>query len=489
MMWIGILRRPAGFAVAVAVAVGVWLAGASAAHAGGEPLAANGEPLQRWLPAAGLSPEQVGAIALPLDGGPALLAHEAARPLNPASAIKLITTYAGLALLGPDFRWRTEARLRGALQDGVLRGDLVLRGGGDPKLVIEDLTEFVARMRAAGLERIDGDLVIDDAIFDTGARSVDDFDGDPSQPYNVRPFGALMNFKAARVVVRPDGRRAALAFDPALADVAIENRVRLVRGPCRHDAGGLQVRDAGSRGRTPVVRVAGRYSRACGEQGLFAAMLDHRQFVHALFKAAWQAAGGRWDGHTRIERGASRGEPWLVWVSPRTLAAVVQDINKFSNNVMTRQLMLQLAAEGGMQPATAADARRVMWGWLAAHGLQFPDLVLDNGSGLSRDARTSASHLARLLRHAAAGPHADLLRESLPAVGVDGTMKGRLLGEPIVGRAWIKSGSLDGVRSIAGYVTATSGRRYAVALIVNAPGAAASRALQDDFLRWVHANG
>ena len=64
-----------------------------------------------------------------------------------------------------------------------------------------------------------------------------------------------------------------------------------------------------------------------------------------------------------------------------------------------------------------------------------------------------------------------------------------LVGEPIAGQAWIKTGSLEGVRSIAGYVVAASGRRYAVALIVNAPGAAASRALQDEFLRWVHANG
>ena len=465
------------------------LGGWSPAHAEAEPRPADGAPLRAWLDAAGLAPDQVGAIALPLDGAPALVAHEATRPLNPASAIKLITSYAGLALLGHDFRWRTEARLRGPLQAGVLRGDLVLRGGGDPKLVIEDLAGFVARMRAAGLERIDGDLVVDDAIFDSGARSVDEFDGEPSRPYNVRPFGALMNFKSARIVVRPDGKRAELAFDPALADVAIDNRVRVVGGRCRFGADGLQVRDGGARGDSPVVRVAGSYSRACGEQGVFAAMLDHRQFVHALFKAAWQAAGGSWDGRTRIERGASRGEPWVVWVSPRTLVDVVQDINKFSNNVMTRQLMLQLAAEAGMQPATTADARRVMWGWLAAQGLEFPELVLDNGSGLSRDARTSAAHLARLLRHAAAGPHADVLRESLPRVGFDGTMKGRLVGEPVAGQAWIKTGSLEGVRSIAGYVMAASGRRYAVALIVNAPGAAGSRALQDEFLRWVHANG
>lgn len=466
--------------------------GAARAQAPGTgiaPDAAADAPIATWLRESRLAADQVGAVALPLDGGPALLAHRAGQPLNPASAIKLFTTYAGLGLLGADYRWRTEARLRGALRSGVLHGDLVLRGGGDPKLVIEDLTEFVAQMRRAGLEAIDGDLVLDDGSFEVGPDSVEDFDGEPSQPYNVRPFAALMNFKAARIVVRPDARGAGLAFDPVLAEVVLDNRVRLVGGPCRLGAGGLQVSDE-MRGETPVVRVAGSYSRACGEQGLFAALLDHRRFIHALFKAAWESAGGRWNGRTRIERGAAdTGEPWLDWVSPRTLADVVRDINKFSNNVMTRQLMLQLGVESGARPATVADGRRAIDAWLERQGLSPAGLVLDNGAGLSREARASAAQLARLLRHAAAGPFADLVRESLPVAGVDGTMRTRLAGEPIAGYAWIKTGSLEGVRSIAGYVEAASGRRYAVAMIVNGPGAGASRTLQDRFLRWVYLHG
>ncbi|MBN9460030.1 MAG: D-alanyl-D-alanine carboxypeptidase/D-alanyl-D-alanine-endopeptidase, partial [Burkholderiales bacterium] len=386
-----VLRRSAAVAAAVggyaALSYGGWPAQARPVVQASAPAqgAAQRGSFDAWLREAGIAAGQVGAIALPLDGAPALLAHDAERPLNPASTIKLLTTYAALTLLGPDYRWRTEARLKGLLQGGVLRGDLILRGGGDPKLVIEDLTEFIARMRAAGLEEIDGDLVIDDAIFDAGPGSVEDFDGDPSQPYNVRPFGALMNFKAVQVLVRPNGTGAGLAFDPPLADVAIDDRVRLLGGPCRHGASGLTVRDG--EGGAAGVRISGSYSRACGEQGAFVAVLDHRRFIHGLFKAAWQAAGGRWTGRTRIERGASTGEPWLVWTSPRTLADVVHDINKFSNNVMTRQLMLQMASEAGARPATLADARRVVRAWLAAQGLAFPELVLDNGAGLSRDAR------------------------------------------------------------------------------------------------------
>ncbi len=441
-----------------------------------------------WIRAAGLGPGQVGAIALPLDGGAPLLAHNDAAPLNPASTMKLLTSYAALSLLGPEYRWRTAAFLRGRLEGDVLHGDLVLRGGGDPKLVIEDLAAFVARMRQAGLRELRGDLVVDDALYDVGDDSVEAFDGEPSQPYNVRPHALLMNFKSTRIVVQPGPAGAAIALDPALADVEVDNDVRLARGPCRHGPWGLTVRDADGRP-VPTIRVSGQYSLGCGEQGVFASVLSHRQFIHALFKAAWLQAGGSWNGRTRLERGAGQGQPWLEWASPRTLADVVADVNKFSNNVMARQLLLHLASERARPPATPEGARRVLGDWLAAQSIALPGLVVDNGSGLSRNERISAAGLARLLRHAAASPYGDLVRESLPVAGVDGTMKHRLVGEPIAGRAWIKTGSLVQVRSIAGYVDAASGRRYAVVLLVNGPGADASQPLQDRFLRWVHANG
>ncbi len=434
-----------------------------------------------------LSPDEVGLIALPVAGGAPLLEWNAARAYNPASTMKLVTSYAALALLGPDYRWRTALHLDGAIEDGVLRGNLVLRGGGDPKLVIEDLTELIARMRAAGLREIGGDLLLDDALYDLSAESLRALDGDVSQPYNVAPNAALLNFKAIRFVMVPKGAGATVALDPALADVEILNELRSQAGPCGN-GGAVTIRDAGDE-RRAVIRVSGTIRTACGEQSTSAAVLTPRQFARAFFKAAWVADGGTWRGDVRIVPGAARGVPWLVWESPRTLADVVQDIHKLSNNVMTRQVMLQLAAETLRLPATMERARGVVRKWLDLQGLSFPELVLDNGSGLSRDERISARSLARLLGHAAAGPNAELMRTTLPSVGIDGTMKRRLVGEGISGRAWVKTGSLEGVRAIAGYVDARSGQRYAVVMLVNGPGAAGSRPAQDAFLRWVFANG
>jgi len=496
----------------LALSLALSLAGAPAVFArdqpqGTRPVQYEASPAAQaavvaWLRAEALAPESVAMVALPVGGGAALIAHNASTPMNPASTMKLLTSYAALSTLGPDYRWRTGAFLRGRLHDGVLDGDLVLRGGGDPKLVIEDLAQFVARMRGAGLHELRGDLVIDDSVFDVGEASVESFDGDPTQPYNVRPFGLLMNFKATRVVVRPDEAGVRVELDPALDGVEVENRLRVVRGGCRAGATALTVREAqAGADRSPAatgaldartvprIVVSGSYAPACGERGVFASVLGHREFVHAIFRAAWIGAGGKWDGRTRIERGAAQGQPWLEWESPRTLAEVVADVNKFSNNVMSRHLLLQLAGQGGARPATPESARAALRAWLSAQGLELPGLVVENGAGLSRIERISADGLARVLLHAAAGPFADTLRESLPVVGVDGTMKHRMNGEAVAGRAWIKTGSLAEVRTIAGYVDAASGRRYAVALFYNGPRVDAAPPLQERFLRWVHANG
>jgi D-alanyl-D-alanine carboxypeptidase/D-alanyl-D-alanine-endopeptidase (penicillin-binding protein 4) len=447
-------------------------------------------PVAEAIRVAAIAPGEFGIAVVALDGRAALLAHNAEQAFNPASTMKLVTTYAALSLLGADYRWNTALAMRGRLEGDVLHGDLVLRGGGDPKLVIEDMTELVARLRGTGLREIRGNLVIDDSLYEIGDESYEKFDGDPSQPYNVRPNAALMNFKATKVVVRPEGAAVSLTLDPPLAGVPLVNEVKLIRGACRFGAPGLAIRDAGPEDR-PSIRIGGAYSAGCGEQATMAAVLNHRQFIQGFFLAAWQAAGGTWTGRATLER---RTDPLLPvmaqWTSPRTLGDVVRDINKFSNNVMARQVMLQTSSElTARQPATLERARRAVFGWLERRGLRSPELVIDNGSGLSRQERISPASLAKVLADAALSDQAAIFLESLPVVGVDGTMKARMRGEPIEGRARIKTGSLNDVRSIAGYVDAASGRRYAVVMLVNGPRAAGSSAAQDALLRWVHANG
>ena len=415
--------------------------------------------------------------------------HQAERPFNPASTMKLVTTHAALAMLGPSYRWTTRFLTTGPIRDGVLQGDLILQGGGDPHLVIEDLHALMADLRAQGLTTIRGDLVVDDARFAVGPADGEAFDGDASQAYNVRPWAALTNFKASKLVIDPKKRQ--LALEPPLADVQLRYDVKVLKGRCRTGGTRLGVQDGATAAGRPVVSVNGTQVRACGSQQFYAAMLDHQQFLHGIFKAAWKDMGGQFTGRTRIQPGAAaRGRPLYAWQSTLDLGEVVHHINKFSNNVMTRMLLLEMAAASGQGALPPDRAGQWLHQWYRGQGLALPSLVMENGSGLSRQARISAGDMVTLLARAASSPTAPWFEDSLPVVGIDGTMKTRLRMDPVAGQAQIKTGTLQDVRAIAGYVTAASGRRYALSLMINGKYPA-ERALhaQDELLRWVYRHG
>lgn len=417
------------------------------------------------------------------------VSHQAGIPFNPASTMKLVTTYAALSMLGPGYHWNTRFLTTGEIRGGVLYGDLILQGGGDPHLVIEDLHALMADLRARGLQTIRGDLVIDDARFAVGPTDGTPFDGDASQAYNVRPWAALTNFKASRLVIDPARRQ--LTLDPPLADVQLRYDVRVLKGRCRPGMVRLGMQEATQPGGRPVVSVHGTQMRSCGTQQFYAAMLDHRQFLHGIFKAAWQDMGGRLVGRTRIEPGAAaHGKFLYAWQSSFDLGEVVYNINKFSNNVMTRMLLLEMAAAAGNGAMEPEQAGQWLHHWYQGQGLAMPSLTMENGSGLSRNARISAGDMVALLVRAAASPAAQWFESSLPVVGIDGTMKTRLRLDPVAGQAQIKTGTLQDVRAIAGYVTAASGRRYALSLIINGKYAS-DQALhaQDELLRWVYRYG
>lgn len=472
-----------------------WLATALLAGAAGIALASPAgarsvrmsEGAEQVIEAAGIDPGQYGMMVRPLGKGTLSARHNSERPFNPASTMKLVTTHAAMALLGPDYRWVTSVHTTGAVEGDTMTGNLIIKGGGDPKLVIEDMTELISKLRRAGLREIRGDLIIDDSLYAAGPERLESFDGDDSQPYNVRPYAALMNFKATRFVIDPKSRR--VSMDPPLADVRIDNQVKVLGGKCRPNSTGFSIDDAVGQDTRPMIRISGTQVRACGEQHFYAAALNHRQFIHGFFKAAWKNAGGILTGTTRVQPGAAKGAPYFEWFSPRTLNDVVRDVNKYSNNVMARMLLLQIAAHNQQSPATLDDARRVMKQWYGNQGLPMTSLVLDNGSGLSRIERISAEDLTGVLMHAADSIHASLFEDSLPQVGIDGTMRARLRRHPVAGNAFIKTGTLRDVRAIAGYVTAASGERYAIALLINGPRAEGAKTAQDALLRWVYQNG
>jgi D-alanyl-D-alanine carboxypeptidase/D-alanyl-D-alanine-endopeptidase (penicillin-binding protein 4) len=469
-----------------AVLAAAFATGLPRAHAQAEVLPA---PVAQALAKADI-PESAAAFYVHEIGAERpLLAAGAGLPMNPASSIKLITTYAALELLGPAFQWVTEAYAAGALADGVLEGDLVLKGRGDPKLTIESFWLLLRGLRARGLREIRGDLVLDRTYFAESRHDPSRFDEQPTRPYNTGPDALLVNFKAVRLTFLPDteARVVRIVAEPALPQVQVVNRLKLVNGPCGDWVNRLKVDAQGGSAATRLT-FSGRFSASCGERARSYSVLPHAHYVLGLFRELWRELGGSFRGTVRDGAAGPDARPLGTVESP-PLAQVVRDMNKFSNNVMARQLYLTLGAEGAGEPATHEKADRVIREWLAGKSLSFPEMILENGSGLSRVERISALHLGQLLLSSFRSPVMPEFMASLPLVAMDGTMKKRLAEADVAGQAHIKTGSLTGVRSIAGYLLDAQGRRWVVVSIINHPNAGSAQDAQDALLAWLYHRG
>ena len=235
---------------------------------------------------------------------------------------------------------------------------------------------------------------------------------------------------------------------------------------------------------------AGTYAASCGDRSWYVHPyhMTNVQYVGSIFSQLWNELGGVFVG--QVKDGPVPASAQLIgeWQSP-PLAEVIRDINKYSNNVMARQLLLSTAAEAFKMPANPQRGAQAINAWLASKGIEAPDLVIENGSGLSRIERISAITMGRLLYAAFQSPTMPEFISSFPVVGLDGTMRNRLVAQGVAHSAHIKTGSLNEVRAIAGYVLGAKGRRYVVSCIVNHPNAGASQQAMDLLLEWVYEQG
>jgi len=443
-------------------------------------------PVRSALASAGIPADAVGLYLRELGAPSPALAHNASRPMNPASTVKLVTSYAALDLLGPSFTWKTEAYASGPIRGDVLDGDLVLRGTGDPKLTLENFLLLLRALRERGLREILGDLVLDRSYFAPIEYDPGKFDNAPVRAYNVGPDALLVNFKAIRFHFVPDAQRKIVQVipEPHPAQLEVNAAVGLSDGSCdewrSQLKGEFQSNDASAR-----ASFSGSYPAACGENTWNVALLSHSSYVWGVFRELWEELGGSFRGGVRDAAVPIDARLLYAAESP-SLAEVVRDMNKFSNNVMARQVFLTLSAETLKLPGSDARSADVVRAWLEQKGIAAGEVALENGAGLSRNERISAATMGSLLIDAWRSPVGAELTASMPVVAADGTMRRRLRSAGVAGQAHIKTGSLAGVRALAGYVLARDGRRYAVVFFINHPNAAAGETAQDALLRWIY---
>ena len=459
-------------------------------------------PVARALKAAAIPTTAVAVQVREVGAASAHISVNASQSMNPASVMKLVTTYAALELLGPAYTWKTEAWMLGTLADGELKGDLYLKGSGDPKLTFEQFWLLLRQLRARGLKTIHGSLVLDRSLFETvqvAAGDTPPFDDQPLRAYNVEPDALLLNFKALRLQFVPNIEKKSLSVlaEPQPANLDIVNQVVPANGNngCNGWKTGLRADISQINGRSRLI-LGGKYPLACGEKTWNLGVQSHPQYVFGVFNQLWRELGGSIDGTLREARIPATAS-FLTSIESPPLVEIVRDINKFSNNVMARQLFLTLGAESGTEteptapgiekkPARIEQGDAAIRAWLARKELRFPELVMENGSGLSRRERISADSLARLLVSAWKSSLMPEFISSLPISAMDGTMRKRLKQNGAAGQAHIKTGTLDGVKTIAGYILDRAGKWQIVVFLANHANAGEAQAAQDALMQCVY---
>lgn len=419
----------------------------------------------RVIAAQRLPPSAVSFVILDPDSGHTVFAQNQDTPRAPASTIKVVTTYAALDLLGPAYSWHTRASIRGALKDAVLEGDLILQGGGDPYMTLERWWSFAHALRAKGLKTIRGDIVIDDTAFSLSPEDPGEFDGRPNRAYNVVPDALMVNFQSVEFRVVPDAgaRRVDVIASPAPVNLTIENHVRFAAGRCGGAAARVDFKVASARWDRVVF--GGALSPHCAARSFTRVLLQPATYAYGTFVELWHELGGEVSGKLRVEAAPPDAQALLSFDS-LSLAEIVRLTNKFSSNLMARHLLLTMGEEHSGNPATLKKGAAAIADWSRNRGLDLQGVDMDNGSGLSRSTHISVLQMAQVLRAAYRSPYAPEFLASLPLAGVDGTLRSRMKMSP-VGAVRLKTGHIDGVSGVAGYVTANSGKTYVLVSLVN----------------------
>ncbi len=454
-----------------------------------------------------ISKDNISVYIRDLNAGSALIEHNVDKLRTPASTMKLLTTYAGLKELGPNYSWRTEVWLRGEIKDGVLKGDIVLKGFGDPFLVVENFWKLVKTLRDKGLRSIEGDVIVDNSYFQQAAHNPSAFDGKPFRVYNAQSSALMFNFQATRFLFRPieddkksnikkvkiskkskkkksktkiSGKVEVIPF-PKIKRFKFDNQIKLTSGRCRKS----HFKPKFSKNKKGVLVIKGNYSLKCKQRFILRAVSTPEQHVFNAFRDIWVDLKGTLKGGLKTGRVSKGDERFHVYSSP-TLGGQIRLINKWSNNVMTRQLLLTLGARKYGAPGTLEKGTRAVLDVMNKNGINTSGIKMENGSGLSRFAKISARQMGSLLEKAYRDAYMPEFLASLSLPGVDGTLVNRFRKEDLRGRSHLKTGTLDYVTAISGYMLNRSGKRLVIVIQHNGKrtGGGRGKKIQDAFLRW-----
>lgn len=435
--------------------------------------------IQAKLTEAHIEPSAVGVLVEPMDKSVTgyQIHHQIDDVKTPASTQKLVSTIAALDNMGADYRWTTTIYQHGVVVGGVLYGDVVIVASGDPAMTYGQLRNLLSALKEKGVWHITGDIIIDDRVFGNVAFDTGAFDGQSSRAYNASPHAFLVNFGTIEVEITPaiGESRALVQVSPTLADFESPSSIAASSGEC-------------NRANEPKLALSksqlslhGAISNQCAKNSKWLAFGDSSEFAIKAVKGEWQKLDPTFAGKVRFideqfdadKLAEQQAKFPIVRHFSKSLAEQVYDINQFSNNVMTEQVALSLPLFAGATRSDYTQAFAFINDWWQKK-IDGKPPKMSRASGLCRDCQISPASMASLLRYAYQSEVFEPLLASLPVVGQTGTMAAfakRHPDSPAIGRAWLKTGTLNDVASVAGYAKDGADNWYVVVVFVNAQNA------------------
>jgi D-alanyl-D-alanine carboxypeptidase/D-alanyl-D-alanine-endopeptidase (penicillin-binding protein 4) len=402
----------------------------------------------------------------------------------PASIAKVFTTYSSILHLGFNYRYSTLFYYTGTIANGILNGDLIIKPYGDPNLNSNHLIAIVSKIKSKGINQIKGDIIIDRSFFDIPNLNSSGFDKHKYSPYNAMPDSMMFNERVSTIFVKAGSHGVKIKKKDNDGSYKVLNKVRAVNGSCRGSRSWVNIKVNEDYDR-PLVVLSGTLSKRCDTKEVCKVLTKpYRAFYYAL-KKQMSEQGILNRARLKLAKTPRYSKNLFIYKS-KPLQDIVSTINKDSNNVMARQLMLTLGGYIFNRPCTIYKGRKAIKKILISNGVKLDKrLFIDNGSGLSRNSIVTATSFTNLLRDAFNSEGQKWL-DTLSIAGVDGTTKKRFKNSIVKGRGWFKTGTINKVKNIIGYVNSYSGRIYSVVILINDPKSGWDGAsIQNDILKWL----
>jgi len=418
--------------------------------------------IMQIMSASVIDPDRTGVAAASADQGMTLASINGDTPFNPASCAKIVTSAAALAFLGPDYRFETTF-----YTDRTGRGygpieNLYVSGNGDPSLVNEELWQIAEALVNHGIKSISGDIVIDDSFFD--GPWYPRKDGDDERAYTATTSAVALNFNSVKIIIEPgerSGEKAVVTADPPTSYIRIVNNVvtgRKFRATITSGPSSEQVE---------TFIVSGTIPLRAEPKSFYRNIRDPARYAGSVLKDFLAQRGVVINGAVRKGPVPSGSRGIVRWQS-KPLREIVRDMNKFSNNFIAEQLIKHLGSVKKGTPGTTAKGVEVLDDYLSSLGVERGTYTLENGSGLSAVSRISARQLLKVLLAVYGNPRIRMdFIDSLSVLGVDGTMHRWRSSPNLRGTLRAKTGSLDNVITLAGYVPMSNGRTGTFVILAN----------------------